>query len=209
VPRATATFTETAGTGGRITSVTGTIIREPGDDTVSSLQQDLPFVGRGTLNRSYTQDFTVSTPTDVSWGISASGIDDDGRQFFTPMVVVGVVSPTQQVPTGGTRLELWGGVSLDVYLGCFTCSQFDAESVHNQFGRYGSRFSPTSIWNQFSPYGSPFSPTSACNEFATSPPILLNPANRTFVELTLNRFRPNAVGDVNVLSWLQFTVCQR
>lgn len=53
------------------------------------------------------------------------------------------------------------------YLGRVTVNPFDADSISNPSGRYGSPFSRTSIRNPFGRYGSPFSPDSAFNDFRT------------------------------------------
>lgn len=58
------------------------------------------------------------------------------------------------------------------FLGIITSNTFDASSIGNPFGPYGSQFSPTSIFNPFGNYGSQFSPSSAFNQFANSPPVI-------------------------------------
>ena len=59
------------------------------------------------------------------------------------------------------------------YLGQLNGNQFDANSVANPFGRYGSPFAPNSITNPYGTYGSPFSPLSPTNPYATTPPLLI------------------------------------
>ena len=132
----------------------------------------------------------MSGPATVTWQISATGTDELGRTFQTQVAQVNVTSPPVEQPRigGANRIELWGGRNYSQFLGCMNCGQFDSESVSNRFGDYGSRFSSTSIWNRFSDYGSRLSSDSACNEFASNPPVMINPATRTFMgELTLNR----------------------
>lgn len=95
---------------------------------------------------------------------------------------------------------------LVTYLGCWTCSSFDTDSIFNQFGTYGSEFSQTSIWNEFSPYGSPYASTSACNGVATSPPVLADEHDCFVARLSVNKFVADSVcgvlGDVGVCNTL-------
>jgi len=74
------------------------------------------------------------------------------------------------------------------YLGKASASNFEADSITNQFGTYGSSFSSFSIRNSFSQYGSAFSQYSAYNAFATSPPILYNSLGTAQAYLTKNLF---------------------
>jgi hypothetical protein len=207
---ATVRFTETAGTAGQITQVRGTIVRTPGGNVSGTLTVILQLPARGSVSGAYSQEFDISEPADVLWQFSASGVDDMGRVFESQVGQVNVLPPqSETIPTGPSRLEIWGGPGYVQFLGCLTCNEFARESVFNQFGPYGSRFSSTSIWNHFSQYGSQFSTNSACNEFATNPPRVINVSANTFVELTLNTFRPFAWRDPTVLNWLQRTVCER
>lgn len=73
------------------------------------------------------------------------------------------------------------------YLGKLTLNRFDAESVANKFGDYGSRFSTVSIFNKFNNYGSRFSSLSPFNKFTSTPPtIYLQGSKHGY--LTKNRF---------------------
>ena len=212
---AAVTFRETGGAAGRITRVTGTIMRSPsGGSTGGGLDVLLSFAARGSVTDSYTQQFDVSDGVEsVVWRVSASGVDAQGRAFNTSSVDIPVQPPTRAAPASGgggaARLELWGGASYGTFLGCWSCNQFAADSVFNEFGRHGSRFSSTSIWNHFSQYGSQFATYSACNEFTSTPPRLLNTASNTYQELTLNQFRPFAIRDTAVVAYLRAVICER
>lgn len=81
---------------------------------------------------------------------------------------------------------LFGGPDHRTYLGCLNCSEFNQDSVVNEFGPYGSSFSPTSIRNQFSPYGSSFSQYSACNPFALDPPVIVDGQGNYYGRLKLD-----------------------
>jgi hypothetical protein len=108
-------------------------------------------------------------------------------------------------------LHVWGGPGYTQYLGFFTCTfcvEYGTNSINNTFGPYGSEFSSTSIRNNFSQYGSPFSTYSACNQFASSPPRVFNGDGSIYYgELTLNRFRAEAISTSSIVSWLVNDVC--
>jgi hypothetical protein len=46
------------------------------------------------------------------------------------------------------------------------CSEYDANSVHNKFGNFGSAYSETSIRNHYSEYGSKYSDNSGAKATA-------------------------------------------
>jgi len=77
------------------------------------------------------------------------------------------------------------------YLGTIS-DEFDAESIFNEFGRYGSEFSSESIWNDFGTYGSEFSPYSPFNQFSSSSPIIVK-GRKIIGRLTVNKFVTGAV----------------
>ena len=204
------TFRETAGVGGTIQRVTGTIVMTPSGQTAGSgaLDVAVSFAPNGTATGSYTQPFEValtSSDTAAVWRFTASGIDSNGRAFNASSVEAAITFPAVQPPpraTGPELIRVFGGPNYDVYLGCFNCNEFHPDSIWNRFGTYGSPFSPTSINNQFSQYGSPFSTYSACNEFASQPPVVVD--SRTFYgELTLNAFRPRGIRDATIVSALR------
>ncbi len=201
------TFSESAGVAGRITRVSGEVILDGITAASASLNVDLPFTASGSTGDLYSQEFVISELfTTGRWRFSASGVDAMGRSFQVPAVEVQIELTVPPAPS--SDVLLFGDSNYDVFLGCFSCSRFDSESVHNPFGQYGSRFSSTSIWNHFSQYGSPFSTHSACNEFASNPPILVDNQGAFYGELTLNLFRPNAVRDPDVVDWLRHVVCE-
>ena len=65
------------------------------------------------------------------------------------------------------------------YLGRLNRNRFDADSVSNPFGRYGSKFSLDSINNPYGKYGSPYSPYSATNPYAIEAPKIYAPKSYT------------------------------
>lgn len=58
------------------------------------------------------------------------------------------------------------------FLGKLTLNAYDAESVSNPYGIYGSQYSATSIFNQYGVYGSPYSSLSPYNPFTSTPPVI-------------------------------------
>jgi hypothetical protein len=74
------------------------------------------------------------------------------------------------IPTIGQAqtpdLLLYGGKDHKILPGCLNCSQFEADSICNQFGRFGSEFQIDSIWNMFGTYGSKFNSNSPWNQFS-------------------------------------------
>lgn len=57
------------------------------------------------------------------------------------------------------------------YLGRLT-NRYDAQSVYNEYGTYGSPYSSTSTNNRYGQYGSPYSSLSAWNPYTSTPPKL-------------------------------------
>jgi hypothetical protein len=51
---------------------------------------------------------------------------------------------------GNRKLLIFGGRGHETYLGCLTCSEFAADSVRNEFGKYGNSFG-SNLFNSFSP----------------------------------------------------------
>lgn len=105
-------------------------------------------------------------------------------------------------PNSSTRLLLFGGPGHKTYLGCLSCSEFDAESVFNSFGSYGSKFSSSSIFNRFSDFGSKFSSYSACNQFASDPPVIVDPAGNFYGRLTISATNPERTRSTRWQGWI-------
>lgn len=87
------------------------------------------------------------------------------------------------------ELYLYGGRNQDVYLGCVTCGCYEAQSIWNSVGIYGSKNGAQSIWNEYGIYGSDYSSESAFNENATDPPVMKDAAGNFYGYLTLDRFK--------------------
>jgi hypothetical protein len=88
----------------------------------------------------------------------------------------------------GNGLLLFGGEDHRIFLGCLNCGSFNATSVCNAFGEFGSVFQVNSIWNPFGPFGSPFQATSPWNMFSNSAPIIVNEAGQSCGYFSVNVF---------------------
>jgi hypothetical protein len=59
------------------------------------------------------------------------------------------------------------------FIGRLSNDRFDAKSLGNKFGDYGSKFDPKSLLNKFSEYGSRIGNFSAFDRNAGKPPVVL------------------------------------
>ncbi len=87
---------------------------------------------------------------------------------------------------------IFGGEDHRDFLGCLTCSQYDANSVWNQYSTYGwaNRYG---TWSQYGPYKSAYSATSACNQYATDPPVLVDQTGTFYGRLSINPYIANSI----------------
>lgn len=105
--------------------------------------------------------------TGLAAGTATISATVEGRSISA---VITVVSGGQSVCTAIAGALLYGDDGQ--YLGRFT-NRFDAQSVLNEFGSYGSPYSSTSSNNTYGTYGSPYSSLSARNPYASRPPIIV------------------------------------
>ena len=66
------------------------------------------------------------------------------------------------------------------YLGNLSTNRYDANSINNPYGRYGSRYSSDSVNNPYGRYGSRYSNESANNPYATQAPVIFAPSTYGF-----------------------------
>jgi len=97
-------------------------------------------------------------------------------------VSVGVYAP------GPTRAET------PMYLGKLSSNAYDADSVSNPYGRYGSPYGQT-IKNPYSPHGSPYSSTSATNSYATNTPRIYATDGTYLGKLSCNPYDPESISN--------------
>jgi hypothetical protein len=99
------------------------------------------------------------------------------------------------------KLMIFGGRSHETYLGCLNCSEFAADSVRNEFGKYGNSFG-SNLFNSFSPFGSKFGTYSACNPLATDPPVIVDEAGNFYGRLTVNADHRQRTKDPQLQGWI-------
>jgi hypothetical protein len=104
-------------------------------------------------------------------------------------------------------LLIYGGHNHTVFLGCLNCNKYDANSLSNQYGRFGSKYNSDSIFNKYGQYGSPYAPSSVCAQYATDPPIIVDQQGSSYGLLTINKYAPNAVKNDQIIAWLKGVVC--
>src|SRR5690606_25728473 len=88
------------------------------------------------------------------------------------------------------------------YLGELTSNPYQADSICNPYGSYGSKYSSTSIWNEFGQYGSPYSSKSAFNKLASDPPLLVSDG-KVVGYLTTNTLKPGAITPLGICQRLK------
>ena len=60
------------------------------------------------------------------------------------------------------------------YLGTLSANPYEASSVANPYGLYGSEYSPVSLSDPYGLFGSPYSTESATNEYLVSETLELD-----------------------------------
>lgn len=166
-------------------------------------------------------------PCTISWNASSTRLTCQLTADLAPSTTYLVgINPTAQSAAGvtleepftiifategaqiGVDLYVFGGPGpvYDVYLGCLTCSDFDSESVFNDFGTF-DEFSSPSMDNQFDTYGSPYSSLSACSEYATDPPRIFDAQGNYYGSYTVNDLAPDAINNDHYLDRLEEDVC--
>ncbi len=82
-----------------------------------------------------------------------------------------------------------------VYIGDLNTNEFDLNSVHNEFGTYGSPYSIYSINNEFGKYGSPYSIYSANNPYTLLAPKLYDTNGVYLGKLSANKFDVESISN--------------
>jgi hypothetical protein len=124
----------------------------------------LLVVGSRDLSAQYVRQSGDSTYYTVNpyVGTPVSPYDSRVSQYSTEGAL-------NRYTTDGGRLYSKDGT----YLGRLNANKYDAESVSNPYGKYGSEYSPTSVNNPYSTYGSPYSVQSSTNPYTVTPPVVL------------------------------------
>jgi hypothetical protein len=72
------------------------------------------------------------------------------------------------------------------FLGVITTNSYDAKSILNEYGDYGSEYSDDSIFNQYGDYGGQYAEYSPFNEYTSTPPKIYTKDHK-WAYLTVNR----------------------
>ena len=80
------------------------------------------------------------------------------------------------------------------YLGNLSKNKYDSKSTSNQFGA-GSPYNANSVNNSFGKYGSPYSSKSATNPYATNAPKLYDSDGNYRGKLNANKYDPESVSN--------------
>lgn len=135
-----------------------------------------------------TEKVAYFTPDVVGFYSFELTVSDGINESTANVSIAAISSPPPPVADSNVHVFSTDLFGEPVYLGCWTCSRFDTESIHNDFGPYGSRFSSTSIRNPFSQYGGEFRTGSACNPFTYSAPYMLRGDGILVGRLSVNEF---------------------
>lgn len=81
-----------------------------------------------------------------------------------------------------------GGNNNDVYLGCLNCDSYQANSIWNEYGTYGSSYNTNSIWNEYGTYGSEYNNFSPWNSYSSSPPVVVDKDGNFYGHFTINEY---------------------
>ena len=143
--------------------------------------------------------------------MSGSGIlyDKSGYLAYTGDFVDG--SPidnygypyTPSTPISSTDLYLFANDGTGTFLGNLNTNEYDADSISNVYGNYGSKYSQTSIFNTYGTYGSKYSQYSAFNQYATNPPKIVDGNGKFIGYLTTNKYLTNAISYEELILYLK------
>lgn len=97
--------------------------------------------------------------------------------------------------------QIWSNDG-STYLGVLSTNAYDANSIANEFGNYGSEFSVTSIFNEFGTYGSEFSLSSAFNKITTTPPVVIS-GGKAVAYLTTNKYLSPRINSLVLKAWIK------
>lgn len=86
-------------------------------------------------------------------------------------------------------LHIYGGKNHDVYLGCINCSEYDTDSIWNEYGKYGSSYNSDCIWNEYGTYGNEYNSYSPWNSYSNDSPVIVDKDGGFYGYFTLNDYR--------------------
>ena len=117
------------------------------------------------------------------------------RSAIFSVVLVVVASPAS-AQIGSPEILIFGGYNRDEFLGCYSCGDYDSDSVWNRYSTHGwsNRYG---TWSRYGPHKSRYSSTSACSPYASSPPVLVDRRGNYYGELSVSRTRADSVCGAN------------
>jgi hypothetical protein len=122
------------------------------------------------------------------------------RQSILIAVLLWVLLPSDacaQLPA----LLLYGGKDHRTFLGCLNCNRYDAGSVWNAYGQYGSQYSSNSIWNRYGTWGSPYSSVSPWNKYSSDAPVIVDKDGNFYGHFSSNAYINNRT-QIKYMVWL-------
>ena len=81
------------------------------------------------------------------------------------VVFLAVASSNSPANAQNVALLLFDDETGKNFAGCLNCSKYDASSICNRYGDYGSRYSVKSIWNRYGDFGSRYSSKSPWSRY--------------------------------------------
>ena len=126
---------------------------------------------------------------------------DDGVLLAYMSAVIGSLSQggdsgtgPSSIPLGASEAHLWGGPNGSVYLGCYNCPDYHADSICNEYGSFGGKYSSDSIWNDHGAFGSKYGLSSPWNGYSISAevPALVDANGTLYGYFTINTYRVGA-----------------
>ena len=90
------------------------------------------------------------------------------------------------------ELLLFGGSGNNEFLGCLNCTEYDANSVWNDYSVYGwgNKYGK---WNPYGSYGGKYSSYSPCNTFSSNGPVIVDRKGISYGVLTINEYAARSV----------------
>lgn len=71
-------------------------------------------------------------------------------------------------------------------------TEYNSESIFNEYGTYGNEYSSKSIWNEYSEFGNKYNSLSPFNDYSSSPPMIIK-NGKIIGYLTTNKFILGAI----------------
>jgi PKD repeat protein len=138
-----------------------------------------------------------------TYNVKLTVTDNSGESDSTTKAII--VTEYSSPPTGSNDLDyLEGSIIIandSQYLGKISKNQFDADSINNSYGTYGSEYSMYSIFNNYGTYGSQYSSLSPFNKYTSTPPKIYK--NDIFIAyLTVNTIMYPRVDTNLLVAWL-------